>query len=476
MAVLCLAAIRKGHQNETMKLTFLGAAGAVTGSCYLLETSRHRLLLECGQIQGSRAEEELNREPLPVAAEKIDAVVLSHAHIDHSGRLPLLHRQGYDGPIYTHDATRALCAIMLRDSAYLHEKDAQWENVKRRRKGLPLVKPLYTQEDAQEVMKQFRGLEYVKRREILPGIEVAFHDAGHILGSAIVELWIEDRGTRRKIVFSGDLGYAAAPVMNDPAPIAEADLVLLESTYGDRNHRSVESTLDELHGIFREAAKGGGNVLIPAFAVGRTQDLLYLMAEHYDDWKLADWQVFLDSPMAIQATGVYSQYRHLYRAELFRPGQHWPLLPNFAASATSEESMALNRIESGAIIIAGSGMCTGGRIRHHLKHNVWRPECHVIIIGYQAHGTTGRKLVDGAPRISLWNEAIKVNAKVHTVGGLSAHADQSGLLEWYGNFERRPPVYLVHGEEKPRLALTDALKDRYGTDANRPQLDETIDL
>jgi metallo-beta-lactamase family protein len=459
-----------------MNLTFLGAAGAVTGSCYLLQTSKHRLLLECGQIQGSAAEEALNREPLPVPWDSIDAVVLSHAHIDHSGRLPLLHKEGYDGPVYTHAATRALCGVMLRDSGYLHEKDADWENRKRRRKGLPLVKPLYTQNDAERVMRQFEGLEYSKRQEILPGVELRLNDAGHILGSAIVELWLEDNGQSRKLVFSGDLGYASSPVMNDAAVIGEADLVMLESTYGDRNHRSFEATLDELQSIFRAAADSGGNILIPAFAVGRTQDLLYLMAEHYGDWRLDKWQVFLDSPMAIEATGIYSQHRHLYRAELFRDGQHWPVLPNFAATASSEESMSLNRIESGAIIIAGSGMCTGGRIRHHLKHNVWRPQCHVIMIGYQAHGTLGRRLVDKAPRIRLWGETIQVNATVHTVGGLSAHADQDGLLDWYGNFAGRPPVYLVHGEEKARLALSDELQKRYGVAANRPKLEDVVEL
>lgn len=459
-----------------MKLTFLGAAGAVTGSCYLLQTSKHTLLLECGQIQGSAAEEALNRLPLPVAWDSIGAVVLSHAHIDHSGRLPLLRREGYGGPVYTHEATRALCNVMLRDSAYLHEKDAEWENRKRRRKGLPLVTPLYTREDAERVMGQFVGLEYGKRREILPGIEIRLSDAGHILGSAIVELWLEDLGQRRKLVFSGDLGHDAAPVMNDPAAVSEADLVVMESTYGDRNHRSFEATLDELRTIFKSAADSGGNVLIPAFAVGRTQDLLFLMAEHYADWRMDRWQVFLDSPMAIEATGIYSQFRRLYPAELFHEGQHWPVLPNFSATASSEESMSLNRIESGAIIIAGSGMCTGGRIRHHLRHNVWRRECHVLMIGYQAEGTLGRRLVDGAPRIRLWQETIQVNATIHTVGGLSAHADQDGLLDWYGNFKSRPPVYLVHGEDKARLALTDQLQKRYGVAAGRPTLNEVVSL
>ncbi|MBN1237120.1 MAG: MBL fold metallo-hydrolase [Gammaproteobacteria bacterium] len=458
-----------------MELKFLGAAGTVTGSCYLLTTSRHTLLLDCGQIQGNRAEEEGNRAPLPVPLERIDAVVLSHAHIDHSGRLPLLHSQGYDGPIYTHDATRALCEIMLYDSAYLHEKDAEWENRKRRRKGLATIEPLYTRGDAERVMGQFRSLAYDERREILPGIEVRLRDAGHILGAAIVELWIEDGGERRKLVFSGDLGFRESPVMEDPAYVEDADVVLLESTYGDRNHRSLESTLEELRTIFEAADDTGGNVLIPAFAVGRTQDLLYLMTQHFDEWQLGRWRIFLDSPMAIEATSIYAAYRHLYRADLFRDGR-WPRLPNFTATRTSEESMALNEIESGAIIIAGSGMCTGGRILHHLKHNVWRPECHVVIVGFQAHGTLGRKLVDKAPHIRLWQEAIKVNATVHTVGGLSAHADQSGLLEWYGRFNARPPVWLVHGEDKARAALADKLREEYGVTARRPVPNDVVDL
>jgi len=459
-----------------MELKFLGAAGGVTGSCYVLKTSRHTLLLECGQIQGRRADEERNRLPFPVPVDDIDAVVLSHAHIDHSGRLPLLRREGYRGPIYTHSASRALCEIMLRDSAYLHEKDAEWENVKRRRKGLPLITPLYTQDDAEAVMAQFRGIEYGDRREILPGIELNLSDAGHILGSAVVELWIDDRGTRRKIAFSGDLGYADAPVMNDPTPIDSADLVLLESTYGDRNHRPFPATLAELESIFKEAADDGGNVLIPAFAVGRTQDLLYLMAEHYGDWRLDRWRVVLDSPMGIGATGVYSQYRYLYRAELFQHGRHWPTLPNFEATPTSQDSQRLNDVSSGLIIIAGSGMCNGGRIRHHLKRNLWRPECHVVIVGYQAEGTLGRQLVDGAEYVRLWQEAIRVNAKIHTVGGLSAHADQAGLVDWYRRLNAHPPVYLVHGEDRARAPLAARLKAEGASEVHLPRLNDTIRL
>lgn len=339
-----------------------------------------------------------------------------------------------------------------------------------------MVAPLYTQQDAQAVMALFRGLEYGERREILPGIEIRLSDAGHILGSAIVELWIEDRGRRTKLVFSGDLGYRHAPVMEDPTTIADADLVLLESTYGDRNHRPFQATIAELRSIFLEAAESGGNVLIPAFAVGRTQDLLFLMAEHYADWRLDRWRVFLDSPMAIEATGIYSIYRHLYKAELFKDRQHWPVLPNFEATPTSQDSMRLNELTSGAIIIAGSGMCNGGRILHHLKHNLWRPECHVVIVGYQAEGTLGRRLVDGAEQVRLWHEPIRVNAKIHTVGGLSAHADQSELVDWYRHFRGRPPVCLVHGEDRARTPLAARLEAELGVGVRLPRVGEAITL
>lgn len=459
-----------------MEIQFLGATGRVTGSCYLLRAGGSQILLECGLIQGSDEDQAENRQPLPVDAASIDAVVLSHAHIDHSGRLPLLMKQGFSGPIYTHHATRALCTIMLRDSGYLHEKDAEWENRKRRRRGLPPIAPLYTLEDGEAVMHQFQGLDYGDRQEILPGIEVRLRNAGHILGSAIVEIWLREGNRQCKLVFSGDLGFVDAPVMPDPETIDDADLVLLESTYGDRLHRSHDATLAELKNVFTASPASRGNIIIPAFAVGRTQDLLYLLAENYDDWQIGDYDIFLDSPMAIEATEAYSQFRNLYDASLFIPGSTDTRLKNLQYSRSAEDSMAINRIDSGAIIIAASGMCTGGRVLHHLKHNLWKDNCQVVIVGFQAYGTLGRRIVDGAEQVRIFNEEIRVNARIHTVGGLSAHADRDGLIDWYHQFSDKPPVCLVHGEPDAQKALARAIEDATGTRPRIPGMLERTDL
>ena len=321
---------------------------------------------------------------------------------------------------------------MLRDSAYLNEKETEWENRKRERKGLELLEPLYTIQDAREAMRRFKCLEYGAEKRILPGVTLRLLDAGHILGSSIVELWLEENGVRRKLVFSGDLGATDRPILHDPSPVEDADFVLMESTYGDRLHRSPEETRQEVVEIVEQARKARGNIVIPAFAVGRTQHLLYAFARYFDDWQLGRWQIFLDSPMAIEATEVYARHADLYDAEsreLWRQNAERPLLPNLQLTRTANQSMRLNAIRSGAIIIAGSGMCTGGRIKHHLKHNIWRKDCHIVIVGYQARGTIGRMLVDGASRIRLWGETYVVRAQVHTVGGLSAHADQDGLVD-----------------------------------------------
>jgi metallo-beta-lactamase family protein len=458
------------------QLQFCGATEQVTGSLYVIRAGEHTVLLECGLIQGGRTEEKRNRDPFPVAVEEIDAVVLSHAHIDHSGRVPLLVRLGYEGPIYTQNATKALCEIMLPDSGYLNEKDAQWENKKRAKKGEEEIEPLYTRAEAEACLAQFQSVRYEEDVEIVPGLILRFHDAGHILGSAIVELEYREGNESRTLVFSGDLGYRDAPVMESPKRLSHADAVLMESTYGDRLHRPFAETIEELTDVFDVARAAQGNVLIPAFTVGRTQDLLYLMAEHYEEWGLRHWHIFLDSPMAIEATNAYSRYRHLYGAKLFGPESHLPALDNFHETRSTEESMAINEIHSGAIIIAGSGMCSGGRIHHHLKNNIWRPECHLVIVGYQAHGTLGRRLVDGVEEIRLWGDNYAVRATVHTIGGLSAHADQADLLDWYGAFENTPPLYLVHGEERAQQALEKKVKARFDAPVSVATYKQTIDI
>ena len=462
-----------------MQIQFHGAAGEVTGSCHLITVNGRRLLLDCGLVQGRRQDESRNREPLPFAPEAIDAVILSHAHIDHSGRIPLLVKEGFTGPVYAHKASRDLCRIMLKDSAYLAERDAEWENKKRERKNLPLVEPLYTVADAQAAMHSFKTLRYDEKRKLFPGVTLRFSDAGHILGSAIVELWLEENGVRRKLVFSGDLGHNGTPILRDVTDVDEADVVLLESTYGDRLHRNLEDTERELCEIQAEAQRKHGNILIPAFAVGRSQELLYLFAKYYDAWALSNWQIFLDSPMAIEATEVYLRYRELYddeAAQLLRRAPLQALLPNLHFTRTANQSMALNNVRSGAIIIAGSGMCNGGRIKHHFKHNLWRKNCHVIISGFQAQGTLGRRLVDGAKRIRLWGETINVGATIHTVGGLSAHADQAGLVEWYRKFRAKPPVFLVHGEANAAQTLQQLLASDPGTRVVVAEKEQVVDL
>jgi len=453
-------------EDQSMQLHFYGAACEVTGSCFLLDTGRAQVLIDCGLIQGSRQDEARNRAAFAFDPKRLHAVVLTHAHLDHSGRLPLLIKAGYRDGIYTQRATRDLCRIMLKDSGYLQEKDAQWENRKRQRKGLRDVEPLYTAADAQATMQYFKALDYDDEQRIAPGVWLRLHDAGHILGSAIAELRIEGDVGERRLVFSGDLGHHGAPILRDPTCLTSADLVVMESTYGDRNHRDWESTWQEFGEVLRRARENPGNILIPAFAVGRTQELLHVFQRYYREWGLNTWSIYVDSPMAIEATEVYARHWELYDAEATRAHKakgdlfH---LPNLHFSRTPNQSMAINLIRSGAIVIAGAGMCTGGRIKHHLKHNLWRCDCHVIMVGFQARGTLGRSLVDNAKQVRLWGETVRVAAKIHTIGSLSAHADQRGLLDWYSNFAHRPPVALVHGEEIASNVLSTALRDRGAT-------------
>lgn len=461
------------------EIEFFGATSEVTGSCYLLHAAGRKLLIECGMVQGSEQDERRNAEPFPFDIDGVDAVVLSHAHIDHSGRLPLLVKRGYEGPIHTHEATADLLEVMLIDSAYIHEKESEWENRRREKKGREPVEPLYTRDDARAVLDRLSPLPYREPREILPGLTLRLLDAGHILGSAIVVLDIEENGKTRRLAFSGDLGHRGAPILRDPETVDAADLVVMESTYGDRLHRSWSSTWEELGDILSSARAERGNVLIPAFAVGRTQELLYVFRQNYDAWGLDNWQVFLDSPMAIKATRIYRDNFEVYdrqAREVRREAGALFELENLYISETAEQSMGINQITSGAIVIAGSGMCTGGRIRHHLRHHISRPQSHVVIVGFQARGTTGRALVDGAHRIRLMGREYDVRAKVHTVGGLSAHADQRGLIDWYRAIGGRPPVALVHGEPDAMDALTDRLESETGAEVYRPTLGSKITL
>jgi metallo-beta-lactamase family protein len=447
-----------------MRIEFFGAAGEVTGSCHLLHIGERKLLIDCGMFQGGRDERTRNAAKFAFDVRGLDAMLLSHAHIDHLGRLPLLAKRGWHGPIYTHQATADLARIMLEDSARLSQSDVEQENRRRARRGLRALQPTYDIDDVNRVLRQLVPLAYGETREILPGAHAVLHDAGHILGAAIVEVAAAVDGTTRRMVFSGDIGPRNAPVMHDPTPVERADLVVMESTYGDRLHRSREDTIAELGAIFHRARADGGIVLIPAFAVGRSQEILYWMARHWDAWGLANWQIALDSPMAAKVVDLYARHDALLdeQSRAVWRGREPFKLPNLRATVESSESQQLNELRGGTIIIAGSGMCNGGRIVHHLRHHLWRESTHVIFAGYQAQGTLGRELVDRKKTVRIRGETVKVNAQIHTIGGLSAHADQGGLLEWYGHFKGSPPVWLVHGEDPAREALADKLRGRFG--------------
>ncbi len=462
-------------------LNFFGATRQVTGSCYLLEANGEQVLLECGMNQGFRRDEDRNRHRFPFDPKKLNAVVISHAHLDHSGLLPKLVAEGYSGPIYVTPDSADLLDLMLKDSAGLQERDAEWENRWRKRSGKAEVKPLYTTRDAEAALELLSPLDYAQPNMIAKGFELCFHEAGHILGSAIVDIAIEETGhLKRRLVFSGDLGNTCSPLLRPPKTLQHADLVLMESTYGDRDHRNKQDTLDELVEILERAHQEGGNVLIPSFAVGRTQDLLYYLGKFYQEGKLKQHSVFLDSPMAISATRIYDRYHHRFTEDdqemLASNGKgkltNW--LPILKCTSTPEESMAINRVKSGAIIIAGSGMCTGGRIVHHFKHNLWRKECHLIFPGYQAKGTLGRRLVDGATNVRVIHQSLAVNAQLHTLGGFSAHAGQTQLIDWLSHFEHVPEIYLVHGELDKSEQLAQAIKDKLGWPAQIPEQDEQI--
>lgn len=448
-----------------MQLSFLGAAREVTGSCFLVEADGIRFLVDCGMVQGGREAAARNREPFGFDPASIDFVLLTHAHIDHSGLLPKLTRAGFKGPIYATAATVDLLGVMLPDSAHIQESDAK-RDAKRSREKNPRP-PLYTLQDARECLKQARSVDY--DREFAPrvGVRCRLRDAGHILGSAIIEVWVTERGRATKLVFSGDLGQPGRPILRDPTLIEEADILVIESTYGNRLHKDLAATEDEMIDIVEQTLfQRGGNVIMPAFAVGRTQQVLYLLHRLASQGRLRQPKVFVDSPMATQATRITREHMELFDEQAkqlvgwYARGKDLPYL-HFTESV--EESKALNQIRSGAIIISASGMCDAGRIRHHLRHSLPRRECSVLIPGFQAQGTLGRRLVEGAKRVRIFGEDIPVRAAIHSVDGLSAHADRSALLEWVGAF-RKPPAqtFVVHGEVTAAQALADALSLKPG--------------
>ncbi len=462
-----------------MKLKFYGAAQGVTGSCHILHINGKTILIDCGLIQGGKKAEQHNRDPFPFDADKVSAVILTHAHIDHSGRLPLLVKRGFKRPIYTQHATKDLCRILLADSASLAARDAEYANKKRKNKKDPLLEPLYDIEDVDQTVSQIQGIRYNHKREILPGVTVRYRDAGHILGSASVEVWLRENGAERKLVFSGDLGQYNMPILHDPASIKRADLVVIESTYGDRLHRERARTIEEIGEIISAANHSHGNILIPAFAVGRSQEILYQLGMNSKAWGMRNWQIFLDSPLAIEASKIYWDYPNLYDVEATRFRKkinEMPELNNLYLSKTVEESRIINKIDNGAIIIAGSGMCNGGRILHHFKYNLNRKNCHVMIVGWQAYGTLGRRLVEGEETVRIHGKNYMVRAQIHTVGGLSAHGDQKNMLRWLKNFKTKPLVYVVHGESETREKFSEAISAKLKLKAKVASVGEIVDL
>jgi metallo-beta-lactamase family protein len=463
--------------EDRVELEFFGAAGEVTGSCHVLRVAGRQVLLDCGMIQGGRGASARNREPFPFAPGSIDAVVLSHAHIDHCGRLPLLVKRGFRGPIYTNAACRDLLPILLHDTADLAAREADRVN-RRRDPAEPPATPLFDADDVERTLGQVRAVRYDGWHDACDGVSFRLHDAGHILGSASVEVRVREGGLERTLVFSGDLGQYDSPILLDPHRFTRADLVVMESTYGGREHRDRAATVAEFGEIIAAAARDGGNILIPAFAVGRSQDILYLLATHFEAWGLHRWQIFLDSPMAIEASEVYWRHADRYDDEAMRLRRSFGAMPplgNLHLCRSADESRAINAHRAHALVIAGSGMCNGGRILHHLRQNLGRPECHVVITGFQAPGTLGRALVDREPEVRIHGMPVPVAAQVHTLGGLSAHGDRADLLRWYGSFESRPPVWLVHGEPEAAQALRVALQST-GARADVARPGQRVDL
>ena len=466
-----------------MKLVFVGADHEVTGSCHYLEAAGKHILVDYGMEQGVNVFENV---PLPVDEARIDYVFLTHAHIDHSGLLPLLYARGFRGQVYATEATADLCSIMLRDCAHIQMMEAEWKSRKAKRgAAIEVQDPLYTMEDAEGVIKRIVPCRYNREVEVCDGIKIRFTDIGHLLGSASIEVWLTEEGRTKKLVFSGDIGNKNQPLLKNPAFTTEADYVVMESTYGDRLHSGEKPDyVKELASILKETFDRGGNVVIPSFAVGRTQEMLYFLRKIKVDRLVEghwDFQVYVDSPLAVEATGIFQDNRwecfDEEAMELVREGINPIAFAGLKLAITSEESKEINFIEKPKVIISASGMCEAGRIRHHLKHNLWRPECTILFVGYQAVGTLGRSIVEGAKEVKLFGETIQIRAQIRQMTGMSGHADKNGLLEWIGGFTEKPKkVFVVHGEDRVCTAFTECLKVEYGQRAYAPYSGTEFDL
>ena len=464
-----------------MKLTFFGAAKAVTGSCHCVEVGGKKILIDCGLQQGK---DERDNTVLDFAPNYIDYVIVTHAHIDHSGRIPLLVKQGFQGQIFTTRLTAQLMSIMLRDSAHIQEMDAQWKNQKGKRAGREPVEPLYTVADAEQAIEKLVTFEYGQIVELCEGVKIRFVDAGHLLGSACVEMWLTEDGVERKILFSGDLGNINQPVIRDPSFVKGADYVVMESTYGDRNHEPMVSYTEALAKIIDDTFSKGGNVIIPSFAVGRTQELLYFMREMKRDGMVKsnpNFTVVVDSPLANEATKIFAGdlrgYLDEEALEVVKDGEKLFTFPGLTMTESGEESKMLNMDKSSKVIISASGMCDAGRIRHHLKHNLWREECAIVFVGYQGEGTLGRHLLNGAKQVRLFGEDIAVNATIHNFRGLSSHADRDHLLDWIDHVNDPAPkqVFVVHGDAQVTEIFANTLREK-GMSAHAPLYEEVFDL